>query len=32
MQVPAEQFLNESIELRQSFIAAWFGHDVCHFH
>jgi hypothetical protein len=32
MQVPAKQFLNESIELRQSFIAAWFGHDVCHFH
>jgi hypothetical protein len=26
MQVPANQFLNESIELRQDFIAVWFLH------
>jgi hypothetical protein len=29
VQVPAEQFLDESIELRQDFIATWFLHIAC---
>jgi hypothetical protein len=30
MQVPTKQFLNELIELRQDFIAVWFGQTLCH--